>query len=85
MLESGRIDAYVTYSGLVQGYEVAPKIIRAPFYVPVNMGVMAISKKSSMLSHRALLEDAINSVIRDGTVANMRNKYLPDYVESPTE
>jgi polar amino acid transport system substrate-binding protein len=85
LLESGRIDAYVTYSGLVQGSEVNPKISRAPFYVPVSVGLMAISKKSSMLSHRAVLEDAISSVISDGTVANIRKKYLPDFVESPTE
>jgi ABC-type amino acid transport substrate-binding protein len=78
LLAAGRIDAYATYSGLMDAHEY-PDIVEAPYAYAVKMSVMAIAKESSLQSHRPQLEKAIMGLVTDGTMSKLRTTHLSGF------
>ena len=78
LLSAGRVDAYITYSGVIEDIKY-PKIVEASYSHPVRISVMAISKGSELQVHRPLLEEAIKGIISDGTMDKLTKIHLLDH------
>lgn len=78
LLLAKRVDAYATYSGLMDGHEY-PEIVEAPYAYLVKMAVMALGKNSDIQKHRPLLEQAIKAIVVDGTMNKLSTKYLSGF------
>jgi ABC-type amino acid transport substrate-binding protein len=79
MLKAGRIDAYATYSGLMDSGEENPDLSKAPYSFAVKMSMLAIGKNSPLQSQNSLLEGVVGSILADGTMNKYMQKYLPEY------
>ena len=80
MLAAGRLDAYVTYDGLMDvDVSVYPELTKASYLYDVTMSFLAISKQSPLQPHRPLLVDTIKGIIGDGTMEKFSNKYMPGF------
>jgi ABC-type amino acid transport substrate-binding protein len=80
MLAAGRIDSYVTHSGLMEAdAKVYSELVKSPYLFGVDMSFLAISKESKLQPHRPLLVGTIKSIISDGTMEKLSSKHIPGF------